>query len=58
MVVRGAAAIYYTAVGLEKSNREQITDRQRTDNRQTDREFNYRGHSIVVLMEWWVERAN
>ena len=25
------AAIYYTAVGFEKSNREQTTDRQRTE---------------------------
>ena len=33
-IVRQCAAIYYIAVGLEKSNREQ-----------TDRESNYRGHS-------------
>ena len=35
-----AAAIYYTEVGSEKSNREQ-TDREQTENR----ESNYRGHS-------------
>ena len=28
-----------------------------TENPHTDREFNYRGHSIAVLMERWVERA-
>ena len=49
---RTAPAIYYTAVGLEKCNREQRTHRH------TDREFNYRGHSIAVPMERWVERAN
>ena len=39
IAVRGVAAIYYTAVELEKRNGEQ------TDRKQTDRESNYRGHS-------------
>ena len=38
--------------------RKNVTDRERTENRQTDREFNYRGHSIAVPMEHRVERAN
>ena len=38
--------------------RKNVTDRQRTENRQTDREFNYRGHSTAIPMEHRVERAN
>ena len=36
------AALYYVREELENLMR---TDRQKTENRQTDREFNYRGHS-------------
>ena len=39
-IARHTVDLYYTAVGLEKMNREQ-RDRQRTENIET----NYRGHS-------------
>ena len=47
----GLAAIYYSAVGLEKmlqkENRQRMENREQTEKGEqgTDRETNYRGHS-------------
>ena len=55
------AALYYTAVELQKCDREQTEDRQRTENRQTDGEQRKEKpitEATLILMDRRVERAN